>query len=411
MKKWLGRMFETRNNTPAYDRYFDQFSQASNSAGVNVTAQTAESISAVYGCVSAISETVASLPLDVYRHSDDGRDKARTHPLYALLHDTPNDWQTALEFREQLQRHVLLRGNGYARIRWSGAGRVQALEPIHPDSVSILRNSTSERLVYEYTDRHGKLQRLTADEMLHLRFHSDDGILGRSPIAVARDTLGLALAERTHGAKMFEQGTKLSGVIETAPGTTRIQAGEIRESWAAGQGGVSNHGKTAVLPQGATFRTVSMTLEDSEWIESRKLSVIEVCRLFRCPPVIVQSMESANYSNSVELARQFITLTLRRHLVMWEQAINKTMLNSGFFCEHNVEGLLRGDSVTRAQFYQRGVEDGWLLRSEVRRMENLPTVEGIDDVQETPPQDPATTPPGDRIDSGRKAATGKGEEE
>lgn len=227
MKKWLGRMFETRNNTPAYDRYFDQFSQASNSAGVNVTAQTAESISAVYGCVSAISETVASLPLDVYRHSDDGRDKARTHPLYALLHDTPNDWQTALEFREQLQRHVLLRGNGYARIRWSGAGRVQALEPIHPDSVSILRNSTSERLVYEYTDRHGKLQRLTADEMLHLRFHSDDGILGRSPIAVARDTLGLALAERTHGAKMFEQGTKLSGVIETAPGTTRIQAGRF----------------------------------------------------------------------------------------------------------------------------------------------------------------------------------------
>lgn len=411
MKKLFRLFTRSDNNTPAYDRYFDQFSQASNSAGVNVTAQSAESISAVYGCVSAIAETVASLPLDVYRHSDDGRDKARTHPLYALLHDAPNDWQTALEFREQLQRHVLLRGNGYARIRWSGAGRVQALEPIHPDAVQILRTSTSERLVYEYTDRHGKLQRLTADEMLHLRFHSDDGVLGRSPIAVARDTLGLALAERTHGAKMFEQGTKLSGVIETAAGTTKIQAGEIRESWAAGYGGVGNHGKTAVLPQGATFKTVSMTLEDSEWIEARKLSVIEVCRLFRCPPVIVQSMESANYSNSVELARQFITLTLRRHLVMWEQAVNKTMLSSGFFCEHNVEGLLRGDSVTRAQFYQRGVEDGWLLRSEVRRMENLPTVEGIDDVQETPPQDPSTTPPGDRIDSGRKAATGKGEEE
>ena len=411
MKKLFRLFTRSDNNTPAYDRYFDQFSQASNSAGVNVTAQSAESISAVYGCVSAIAETVASLPLDVYRHSDDGRDKARTHPLYALLHDAQNDWQTALEFREQLQRHVLLRGNGYARIRWSGAGRVQALEPIHPDAVQILRTSTSERLVYEYTDRHGKLQRLTADEMLHLRFHSDDGVLGRSPIAVARDTLGLALAERTHGAKMFEQGTKLSGVIETAAGTTKIQAGEIRESWAAGYGGVGNHGKTAVLPQGATFKTVSMTLEDSEWIEARKLSVIEVCRLFRCPPVIVQSMESANYSNSVELARQFITLTLRRHLVMWEQAVNKTMLSSGFFCEHNVEGLLRGDSVTRAQFYQRGVEDGWLLRSEVRRMENLPTVEGIDDVQETPPQDPSTTPPGDRIDSGRKAATGKGEEE
>ncbi|MFT8234520.1 phage portal protein [Pseudomonas guariconensis] len=410
MKKLFRLFTRSDNNTPAYDRYFDQFSQASNSAGVNVTAQSAESISAVYGCVSAIAETVASLPLDVYRQSDDGREKARTHPLYALLHDAPNDWQTALEFREQLQRHVLLRGNGYARIRWSGAGRVQALEPIHPDSVSILRTSTSERLVYEYTDRHGKLQRLTADEMLHLRFHSDDGVLGRSPIAVARDTLGLALAERTHGAKMFEQGTKLSGVIETAPGTTKEQAIQIRESWAAGQAGVNNHGKTAVLPQGATFRTVSMTLEDSEWVESRKLSVIEVCRLFRCPPVIVQSMESANYSNSVELARQFITLTLRRHLVMWEQAINRTMLSSGFFCEHNVEGLLRGDSVTRAQFYDYAIKDGWMLRSEVRRIENLPTVEGIDDVQATPPQDAATKTQGSPNTPGSDAGTGEGEE-
>lgn len=411
MRKLFRLFTRSDNNTPAYDRYFDQFSQASNSAGVNVTAQSAESISAVYGCVSAIAETLASLPLDVYRHSDDGRDKARTHPLYALLHDAPNDWQTALEFREQLQRHVLLRGNGYARIRWSGAGRVQALEPIHPDSVSILRTSTSERLVYEYTDRHGKLQRLTADEMLHLRFHSDDGVLGRSPIAVARDTLGLALAERTHGAKMFEQGTKLSGVIETQAGTTKQQAGEIRDSWAVGQAGVSNHGKTAVLPQGATFKTVSMTLEDSEWIEARKLSVIEVCRLFRCPPVIVQSMESANYSNSVELARQFITLTLRRHLVMWEQAINKTMLSSGFFCEHNVEGLLRGDSVTRAQFYDYAIKDGWMLRSEVRRIENLPTVEGIDDVQATPPQDAATKTQGSTNAPGSNEGKGKGKGE
>ncbi len=390
MKKLFRLFTRSDNSTPAYDRYFDQFSQASSSAGVNVTAQSAESISAVYGCVSAIAETVASLPFDVFRHSEEGREKARSHPLYSLLHDAPNDWQTALEFREQLQRHVLLRGNGYARIRWNGAGRVQALEPVHPDGVSILRSPVSERLIYEYTDRHGKLQRLTADEMLHLRFHSDDGVLGRSPIQVARDTLGLALAERTHGAKMFEQGTKLSGVIETQAGTTKQQAGEIRESWAVGQAGVGNHGKTAVLPQGATFKTVSMTLEDSEWIEARKLSVIEVCRLFRCPPVIVQSMESANYSNSVELARQFITLTLRRHLVMWEQAVNRTMLTSGFFCEHNVEGLLRGDSVTRAQFYQRGIEDHWLLPSEVRLMENLPKVEGIDDVQATPSQDAAT---------------------
>lgn len=377
--KWNPFKRENRNSTPAYDTYWQQLATAQNSAGVHVDHHSAEGVSAVYACVSAIAETVASLPLDVYRRTNDGREKDRSHPLYKLLHDTPNDWQTALEFREQLQRHVLLRGNGYARIIWDSAGRVQALKPLHPDSVTVLTNQTSDRLLYDVADRNGKLTRLTSDDVLHLRFHSDDGILGRSPIQVARDTIGLALAEQTHGSKMFEQGTKLSGVIETQAGTTKEQAAQIRDSWATGQAGVSNHGKTAVLPQGAKFNTVSMTLEDAEWIEARKLSVIEVCRLFRCPPVIVQSMESANYSNSVELARQFVTLTLRRHLAAWEQAINRTMLSGNYFAEHNVEGLLRGDSAARATFYQRGIEDGWMLRSEVRRLENLPSIEGIDD--------------------------------
>lgn len=394
---------ETRADT--FDPYWSQFQFGQDTAGVHVDHRSAEGVSAVYACVSAIAETVASLPLDVYRRTDDGREKARNHPLYHLLHDAPNDWQTALEFRELLQRHVLLRGNGYARIVWNGAGRVEALKPLHPDSVTVLTNASSDRLLYDVTDRNGRLTRLTADDVLHLRFHSDDGVLGRSPIHVARDTIGLALAEQTHGAKMFEQGTKLSGVIETAPGTTKEQAAQIRESWAVGQSGVSNHGKTAVLPQGAKFNTVSMTLEDAEWIEARKLSVIEVCRLFRCPPVIVQSMESANYSNSVELARQFVTLTLRRHLVAWEQAVNRTLLGGSFFCEHNVEGLLRGDSTTRAEFYQRGIEDGWLLKSEVRRMENLPTVEGIDDEQQTTRQDAARPSQGNRPVRGKEEET------
>lgn len=364
--------------TPAYDTYYDQFSNGLNVAGVNVNAQSAEGISAVYACIAAISETVGSLPLDVYRNTDNGREKAKSHPLYMILHAEPNGYQTALEFREQMQRHVLLRGNAYAEIVWDKSGRVQALLPMHPDSVTVLKTADG-KLIYEAADTNGRTRRLLSDEVLHLRYHSDDGILGRSPITVARDTIGLALAERTHGAKMFEQGTKLSGVIETLPGTTKDQAGQIRESWNSGQAGVMNHGKTAVLPQGATFRTVSMTLEDSEWIAARRLSIVECCRLFRVPPVMVADMEAANYSNVVELARFFVTNTLRRHLVMWEQAINRACITTpGFFVEHNVEGLLRGDSLTRANFYERGISDGWMLRSEVRRIENLPTIEGID---------------------------------
>ncbi|MES2819802.1 MAG: phage portal protein [Pseudomonadota bacterium] len=371
------RLFK-RNSTPTFDTYWDRFGTTQAVAGVTVTTATAEGISAVYACVAAISETVGSLPLDVYRNTDAGREKAKTHPLYKLLHDAPNDYQTALEFREGMQRHLLLRGNAYAEIVWTGDGQVKALLPLHPDSVSVLRASTGG-LVYEHSDTRGNSRRLLASEVLHLRYHSDDGILGRSPIQVARDTVGLALAERTHGAKMFEQGTKLSGVIETPPGTTKVQAGEIRESWATGQSGVSNHGKTAVLPQGATFKTVSMTLEDADWIAARRLSIVEVARLFRVPPVMIGDMEAANYSNVVELARFFVTNTLRRHLVAWEQAINRVCItNPAFFVEHNVEGLLRGDSLNRAQFYESAIGTGWMLKSEVRRIENLPTIEGID---------------------------------
>jgi HK97 family phage portal protein len=393
--------------TPAFDTYYDRLTGFPGVAGVDVNTTTAEGISAVYACVAAISETVGSLPLDVYRNTEDGREKAKTHPLYRLLHDAPNNYQTALEFREQMQRHVLLRGNAYAEIVWNPNGSVKALLPLHPDSVTVLRSSLGS-LVYDHVDGKGNQRRLLADEVLHLRYHSDDGILGRSPIQVARDTIGLALAERTHGAKMFEQGTKLSGVIETPPGTTKEQAGQIRESWSAGQAGIANHGKTAVLPQGATFKTVSMTLEDAEWIEARRLSIVETARLFRVPPVMIGDMEAANYSNVVELARFFVTNTLRRHLVMWEQAINRACItNPAFFVEHNVEGLLRGDSLARANFYQRGIEDGWMLRSEVRRIENLPAIEGIDDAQ-TENATPATGRPNAQPDAADQDAQAKG---
>lgn len=393
--------------TPAYDTYYDRLGSAANVAGVNVNTVTAESISAVYACVAAISETVGSLPLEVYRNTDQGREKAKTHPLYKILHAEPNGYQTAMEFREQMQRHVLLRGNAYAEIVWSITGRIEALKPMHPDSVTVL-TTPDGRLLYETKDRMGRTRRLLSDEVLHLRYHSDDGLMGRSPIQVARDTVGLALAERTHGAKLFEQGTKLSGVIETPPGTTKEQASQIRDSWATGQAGVMNHGKTPVLPQGASYKTVSMTLEDAEWIEARRLSIVECARLFRVPPVMIGDMEAANYSNVVELARFFVTNTLRRHLVMWEQAINRACItNPAFFVEHNVEGLLRGDSLARSNFYQRGIEDGWMLKSEVRRIENLPTIEGIDDAKETPTQDAATPDKGTATQNPNTGTGGK----
>lgn len=334
-----------------------------------VTPTTAESLSAVQACVSAISETIASLPLSVYRRTDAGRDKATDHPLYRVLHDQPNERQSALEFRELMTANMLLRGNAFARIVRGSDGQVRQLLPIHPDRTRVL-DLANGRLGYEISTTTGT-ERLTQDEVFHLRHRSDDGIVGISPIARSAATIELALAERDHGVTTFQNGSKLLGLLKYPGKLNAEQRQAAQRSWQAYKGG-----STPILEGGMDFQVVSMTLEDSEWIEARKLSVIEVCRLFRVPPVIIQSMESANYSNSVELARQFVTLTLQRHLKAWEQAISRQLLTEAgrrtYFAEHGVEGLLRGDSTARASFYHSAISDGWMTIAEVRQLENMP---------------------------------------
>ena len=367
MSRRTKKRIEQRNNTPAYDTYF---ANVLNTPIVN--AKTAESISTVYACISAISETIASLPFEVFKRTATGREKAKTHALYKLIHDKPNHWQTALEFREMLQRHVLLRGNAYAEIKRDRKG-ITALIPLHPDSVTVLLNHNGH-LVYDVVQHDGSSKRLLADEVLHLRYHPSDSTpyLGRSPIQVAQDTIALSLSEQQHGTNTFNNGTSLNGVIETLPTTTKDQAKQISDSWKANYSGVKNAGTTPVLPSGASFKPVSMSLIDSQWLESRQFSVLEVCRLFRIQPTIVGVLDNANYSNSVELARQFVTLTLKRHLLMWEQAINNTCLTANYYCEHNLDGLLRGDNTNRAAFYQSALSNGWMSIDEVRELENLP---------------------------------------
>ncbi len=361
----------------------------------SVTPATAQSVSAVYGCVSAIAETVASLPLILFRRKGDDRERASDHPLYRVLHDQANPHMTALELRELMQAQVLLRGNAYARIVTGWDGQVRELWPLPVDTQ--VRRLPSGELAYEYTDKDGTLRRLLSAEVLHLRHRiGDDGVMGFSPIAAAREVVQLALAEREHGTAMFEGGTRLSGVL-TMPGALKdTQRDTLKSSWKTQYAGSKNAGGVPILEGGMTYQPISMSLEDASWIEARKLSVIEVCRLFRVPPVIVQAMDNSNYSNSVELARQFVTLTLRRHLLMWEQGIASKLLTEAgrriYFAEHQVEGLLRGDSVNRAAFYSSGIKDGWMLPSEARRLENMPTVPGIDDKPATGEATPAPLP-------------------
>ena len=369
---------ERRNSVAGHDPYWSDFAGMRSSP---VNAKTAQSVSAVYACVQAIAETTASLPLILFKRAGEDRLRASEHPLYAVLHDMANPEQTALEAREYLQACVLLRGNAFARIVRGLDGQVRELWPMSPDRVTVLR--AAGKLAYDYTDRNSVLHRLLAHEVLHLRHRlGDDGVLGVSPIAAARGVVELAMAESEHGVNTFRNGAKLLGVLKF-PGVLKAdQRQAIKDSWGSQYAGASNAGRTAILEGGVDFQAVSMSLEDAEWIASRQFSVEEVARLFRVPPTVIGDLRHGNYSNSVEMARQFVTMTLRRHLVAWEQAIAKQLLTDEsrrtYFAEHQVEGLLRGDSVNRADFYDKGIAAGWMLKSEARRLENLPTIEGID---------------------------------
>lgn len=345
-----------------------------------VNAATAQSVATVYACVSAISETIASLPLHLYERGPE-RTKAIKHPLYGVLHDVANEHQTALEFREWMQASVLLRGNAYARVERGWDGQVRSLTPIHPDRMTLYR--TGNGVVYEYTDTAGKVHRLLPDEVFHLRHRAgDDVLLGISPIQASRETLELAISERDHGNSTFRNGARLSGILKFPQILKPEQKAALKTSWESQHAGGANAGKTAILDQGVEYQTVSMTLEDAEWIAARKFSVEEVARLFRVPPTVIGDLTHGNFSNSVEMSRQFVTLSLRRHLVMWEQSIAKQLLTPAgrakYKPEHSVEGLLRGDAKNRAEFYKSGIDAGWMLRSEARRLENLPAIEGID---------------------------------
>lgn len=385
----LGYEKRSTNQAPGGDSYWQDFT-ALRTGPVNP--QTAQGISAVFACVAAISETVATLPLHLFKDTGATREKARSHPLYRVLHDQPNPEQTAMEYRELATAEVLLTGNHFSRIVRGSEGQVRELWPLA--NVQVLRLGNG-KLAYEYTDRAGKVIRLLDHEVLHLRHRiGPDGVLGLSPIAVARGVIELAQSEQEHGTATFRHGAKLAGVLETTQILKPEQRQALKESWAGQYGGASNSGKTPVLEAGMTYKPVSMTLEDAEWIEARKFNVYEVCRLFRVPPVIVGAMEAANYSNSVELNRQFVTLTLRRWLTMWEQGIStKCLTEAGrrtYFAEHSVEGLLRGDSTTRAAFYASGIQARWMKPSEARELENLPPLDGIDDFSSDPGKAPTT---------------------
>lgn len=352
-------------------------------AGVETSERSVLGLSTAWACVNLLAGTIASLPLMVYRTDAKGnRVLAKDHPLYRILHDSPNYDQTAMDFWEGGVAALELRGNMHARIERIG-GRVVALHPICEPMVTRRPNGT---LRYRWT-QDGRSYDEPQENVFHIRGFGGSPLGGLSPISYGRQVFGLSSAANISAATTFANGVRPSVALTMPAGQflPKEERGEIERGLAEKHAGAMNSGRPLVLEGGLTPHNLSFSPEDAQMLESRAFSVEEIARLFGVPPHMVgHTSKSTSWGTGLEeQTGGFQKFTLRRRLKRIEQAIEKQLLTpadrvAGVTVEFNLEGLLRGDSTRRANFYQSGLQNGWMTINEVRALENLPPVEGGD---------------------------------
>ena len=350
-------------------------------SGKPVNERTAMQTTAVYACVRILAEAVASLPLHVYEYQDDGGKKlVHDHPLYYLLHDEPNPEMTSFVFRETLMSHLLIWGNAYAQIIRDGAGRVLGLYPLLPDKMDVQRddrgniyyvysrNSDENPMFKEYGDI-----RLKAEDVFHIPGLGFDGLIGYSPIAMAKNAVGMTLACEEYGASFFANGANPGGVLEH-PGVLKDPS-KVRESWNSVYRGVNNAHKIAVLEEGMKYQQIGIPPEEAQFLETRKFQINEIARLYRIPPHMVGDLDKSSFSNIEQQSLEFVKYTLDPWVIRWEQSLQRLLLLPGekgkYFIKLNVDGLLRGDYQSRMNGYAVGRQNGWFSANDIREMENM----------------------------------------
>lgn len=377
----FSKLFKSRDkpeNRTAGSSY--TFLMGGSTSGKSVNERSAMQMTAVYACVRILSEAIAGLPLHMYRYKDEGgKEKATGHTLYHLLHDEPNPEMTSFVFRETLMTHLLLWGNAYAQIIRNGKGEVLALYPLLPNHMSVDRG-VDGKIYYTYSrdesEANSKEQKrvvLSPDDVLHIPGLGFDGLVGYSPIAMAKNAIGLAIATEEYGAKFFANGAAPSGVLEH-PGTLKDPV-RLRDSWNAAYGGSANSHKVAVLEEGMKYVPISISPNEAQFLETRKFQIDEIARIFRVPPHMVGDLEKSSFSNIENMSREFVTYTLSPWMVRWEQSLFRALLSkeekASYFFKFNVDGLLRGSYHERMQGYSVGIQNGFMCPNDVRELEDL----------------------------------------
>ena len=381
---FLSSLFRTRDKPQNYYIGTDfRYLFGPSTSGKTVNEFTAMQTTAVYACVRILAETLAALPLQLYRYTPGGKERVYDHPLYHLLHDEPNPEMTSFIFRETLMSHLLIWGNAYAQIIRDRLGRVQGLYPLRLDKMTVCRDERG-KIFYLYTktgDENPNIKpygqvALQKEEVLHIPGLGFDGLVGYSPIAMARNAVGMTMACEEYGAYFFANGASPSGVLEH-PGVLKDPA-KVRDSWNAVYRGSANAHKVAVLEEGMKYQQIGIPLEEAQFLETRKFQLDEIARLYRIPPHMIGDLEKSSFNNIEQQSMEFVKYTLDPWVIRWEQAMQKALClpeeKKQYFLKFNVNGLMRGDYESRMTGYSIGRQNGWLSANDIRELEDMNSV-------------------------------------
>jgi HK97 family phage portal protein len=355
-----------------------------NAAGQQINEKTAMQLATVWACVRLISETISTLPLIMYQRNGEARSVARDHPLYAILHDSPNADMTAVEFWEAVIAQLCLWGNSFCLKTYAGS-RLVSLYPLRPDLMTLRRLPNGE-VLFCYSDPKGYIE-YSEDQIWHVKGFGVDGLVGLSPVTNARLSFGAALAADKASATMFSNGMRPSAVLSMKAFMNPEQREKAKAKLMDGLFGSSETGGRMMLLEGdTTYVPLSINPLDAQMLETRTFNTEELCRWYQVPPAMIgHGTAVSNWGTGREqIMLGFLTFALRPYLTRIEQGIKKSLMSAAdrtkYYAEYSLEGLLRADSAARAAFYASAAQNGWMTHNEIRALENLPPVAGGDEL-------------------------------
>ncbi len=378
---FISRAFNQIVNDP-FTKIVERFWGANVNSGVTVNEMNAMKYVTVFSCVRVLAETIGSLPLFVYQaRSGGGADKVHSHPAYHLLHNAPNDEMTSQTWRETIMGHIALSGNGYSRIVTNSRGQLLSIEPLEWHRVEPFKDVETHKLMYRVINDDGVVETLVPRKILHIPGLGYDGIVGYSPVRMAREAIGLGLAATEFAARFFGQGMNIGGVLEHPGSLSDTAHKHLKESLEARGSGLANAWKPLILEEGMKWTRIPMPLTDAQFLETRKFTRDEICGLFRVPPHMIANLERSTNNNIEHQSLEFVKYTILPWITRWEQTLNWKLFSDserarGLYVKFNVEGLLRGDYKSRQEGLGIQRQNGIINANEWREMEEMNPIDG-----------------------------------